>query len=102
MRRLLLRRSFCSRSSSVEQGAEFSLRRAFSAADVAAFLALTGDSNPIHVDAVRATAGRGNCCSDLLQAAARAAGLSACPTPGLLAASLFPALIGSHLVRLQV
>ncbi len=32
------------------------------------------------------------------QAAARAAGLQACLTPGLLAASLFPALIGSRLV----
>ena len=33
------------------------------------------------------------------QAAAHKAGLDACATPGLLAASLFPAIIGSRLVR---
>jgi acyl dehydratase len=34
-----------------------------------------------------------------MQAAARAAGLPGCVTPGLLTAALFPALIGSQLVQ---
>eukprot|EP00887_Chlorella_sp_A99_P003467 scaffold7.g3467.t1 len=61
-------------------GAVFTRTRQFSAAEVAAFVGMTGDSNPIHVDS----------------AAAAAHGLRAPILPGLLSASLFPAIIGSH------
>ena len=62
-------------------GAHFSLTKRFSAEDVASFAALTGDSNPIHADGA---------------AAAAAAGLPVAVLPGLLSASLFPAIIGSQ------
>ncbi len=61
-------------------GNAFSLTKCFSAQDVAGFTGLTGDSNPIHSDA----------------GAAAAAGLPAPILPGMLLASLFPAIIGSH------
>ena len=61
-------------------GATFSLSKRFGAGEVAAWAALTGDSNAIHVDA----------------RAAAAAGLAAPILPGLLLAALFPAIIGSH------
>ncbi|KAF8056456.1 phaJ [Scenedesmus sp. PABB004] len=60
-------------------GQAWSTTRAFSAADAAGFGALTGDANPIHAD----------------RAAAAAAGLAAPVVPGMLLASLFPALIGT-------
>ncbi|EFN57173.1 hypothetical protein CHLNCDRAFT_143557 [Chlorella variabilis] len=61
-------------------GAVFTLTKRFSPEDVAGFVALTGDSNPIHVDG----------------GAAAAAGLPGPILPGMLLASLFPAIIGSH------
>lgn len=54
--------------------------RTFTPADVASFLTLSGDANPVHRDA----------------GAAAAAGLcGAAALPGLLTASLFPGLVGS-------
>jgi acyl dehydratase len=65
--------------STLVPGAEFTVQRRFSADDVAAFVSLTGDANAIHIDA----------------GAAAAAGLAAPILPGILMASLFPAIIGS-------
>lgn len=65
----------------LQPGATFALTRHFSNADVSVFAALTGDSNPIHADG----------------GAAAQAGMPPMPVlPGLLSASLFPAIIGSH------
>lgn len=64
----------------LQPGAVLSASRRFSAEDVTAFTSLTGDSNPIHTSS----------------AAAAAAGLPGTLLPGLLLASLFPAIIGSH------
>lgn len=61
-------------------GAVLTASRCFCAEDVAAFTALTGDSNPIHTSST----------------AAAAAGLPGMLLPGLLLASLFPAIIGTH------
>lgn len=61
-------------------GAVFSATKRFSPSEVAAFVDHTGDSNPIHVD-VRA---------------AERQGLPAPILPGMLMASLFPAIIGSN------
>ena len=61
-------------------GTTFTATKLFSPADVASFASVTGDGNPIHVD----------------DAAARRQGLPAAVLPGLLSASLFPAIIGSH------
>ena len=60
-------------------GAVFSTTKRFSLEEVAAFVAHTGDSNPIHADA----------------GAAQRQGLPAPILPGMLMASLFPAIIGS-------
>lgn len=60
-------------------GDSLATSRTFDAAAVAAFLAATGDANPLHVD----------------HAAAAAAGLGAPILPGMLMASLFPGLVGS-------
>jgi 3-hydroxybutyryl-CoA dehydratase len=60
-------------------GAEFCTSKRYTPNEVAAFLAATGDANAIHVSG----------------AAAAAAGLSAPILPGMLLASLFPAIIGS-------
>jgi 3-hydroxybutyryl-CoA dehydratase len=57
-------------------GARLERRATFSLADVARFTALTGDANPLHTDAAAATT-------------------SAPIVPGLLLASLFPAIIGT-------
>ncbi|KAG2430435.1 hypothetical protein HXX76_009959 [Chlamydomonas incerta] len=64
----------------VHVGAEASVTRAFSAEEVQHFVQLTGDANPIHAS----------------DAAAKAAGFSAPVLPGILVASLFPAIIGSQ------
>lgn len=69
-----------SAASALRPGAAFSTTKQFSPEDVAAFAALTGDSNPIHTCA----------------AAAARRGLPAPVLPGLLMASLFPAIIGSN------
>lgn len=66
--------------SSIDSSKEFHLIRQFTAEDVAAFLALTGDANAIHTD----------------PSAAIAAGLSSPILPGILMASLFPAIIGTN------
>lgn len=61
-------------------GATGTLVKAFNQQDVQSFLQLTGDSNPIHSDA----------------GAARLAGFAQGPiVPGMLLASMFPAIIGS-------
>jgi hypothetical protein len=60
--------------------AEFHSIRQFTAEDVEAFLKLTGDANSIHTD----------------PAAAKAAGLQAPIVPGIMMASLFPAIIGTN------
>jgi len=66
--------------SALAPGAVFTLSKQFSAAEVAAFVSLTEDSNPIHASA----------------AAAQQRGLPAAVLPGMLMASLFPAIIGSR------
>ena len=58
---------------------EHALTRAFTPADVAAFVALTGDANALHT----------------CDAAAAAAGFAGSVLPGILTASLFPGLIGT-------
>ena len=60
-------------------GEVFTKTKTFTPAEVASFLQLSGDSNPIHGQAE----------------AARAAGLPGPILPGMLSASLFPAIIGS-------
>ena len=60
-------------------GAVLTASKRYTPQEVAAFTAITGDSNAIHVDA----------------AAAAAAGLPGAILPGLLMAALFPAIIGS-------
>jgi hypothetical protein len=61
-------------------GQIFSLRRAFTADDVASFARLSEDANPIHLDA----------------AAARAAGFPGPVVHGMLCASLFSGIIGTR------
>jgi 3-hydroxybutyryl-CoA dehydratase len=61
-------------------GNEFHCVRQFTAEDVEAFLKITGDANSIHTDS----------------AAAIAAGLQAPILPGIMMASLFPAIIGTN------
>ncbi|CAI6010024.1 unnamed protein product [Closterium sp. NIES-65] len=61
-------------------GEQWTTAHAFTAAEVAAFAHMTGDLNPIHLDA----------------RAAEAAGFAECVVHGILAASLFPALIAKH------
>ena len=58
-------------SRALSTGSSFATTRTFSEADVAQFVRLTGDSNPLHAPGDQAI------------------------VPGVLAASLFPALIGS-------
>ena len=63
----------------VSVGATFSTTRTFTEADVAAFAAVTGDPNPIHVDA----------------RAARSAGFEGTVVHGMLCAGMFGAVIGA-------
>ncbi|PRW33937.1 (R)-specific enoyl- hydratase [Chlorella sorokiniana] len=60
-------------------GSVLTLSKRYSAVEVAAFTAMTGDSNAIHISA----------------AAAASQGLPGAILPGLLMAALFPAIIGS-------
>jgi acyl dehydratase len=87
-------------------GDSLTTERVFGHDDVRTYCMLTGDSNPIHTDKART----GDFSLDsfrlaalsespVWQAAARAAGLESCLVPGMLLASLFPAIVGSHLVR---
>mmetsp|Transcript_14601 Transcript_14601/g.31835 ORF Transcript_14601/g.31835 Transcript_14601/m.31835 type:complete len:167 (+) Transcript_14601:116-616(+) len=66
--------------SGLQVGVTHTLRKRFTREEVLTFLTCTGDSNPLHVDA----------------AAAAAAGFPAPLLPGILLASLFPAIIGSR------
>jgi 3-hydroxybutyryl-CoA dehydratase len=68
-------------------GAAYTITRAFSPEEIAAFVALTGDANPIHAAGGGGSSGGGQ---DSATRTPQPAVL-----PGLLAASLFPALIGS-------
>ena len=77
----LLRRWLGTQASSLLPGTEFTLSREFGAAEVAAFTSMTGDSNPIH--------------SEQRQQGAEASPHPAAVLPGMLSASLFPAVIGS-------
>ncbi|GAQ89533.1 hypothetical protein KFL_005330080 [Klebsormidium nitens] len=61
------------------KGRSFELERVFSKKDLLHFGWLTGDSNPIHLE----------------DSAARRANFESCVVHGMLAASLFPAIIGS-------
>lgn len=61
-------------------GATYTLTKVFDQQSSSEFVALTGDSNPIHTD----------------KAAASAAGHVAPILPGMLMASMFPAIIGSN------
>jgi len=61
-------------------GKKFHCVRQFTVEDVEAFLKITGDANSIHTDS----------------AAAAAAGLQAPILPGIMMASLFPAIIGTN------
>lgn len=65
---------------SLTTGTAYTLTKVFSQSDASEFVRLTGDSNPIHVD----------------RAAASAASLEHPILPGMLLASMFPAIIGSH------
>jgi 3-hydroxybutyryl-CoA dehydratase len=66
-------------------GAVYAVGRTFDAAAVEAFTSLTGDANPIHVCRERAGGG-----------APPAPDRSGAVVPGMLLASLFPAIIGTH------
>ncbi|KAF5841853.1 HotDog domain-containing protein [Dunaliella salina] len=81
---LACKRACSSKSKVLIPGQEFSISKCFTQDEVLHFLHATGDANPLHVDA----------------AAVQAAGLSSPPwrplLPGILMASLFPAIIGSH------
>ena len=65
----------------VRVGSSYSMKRTFSAADVATFAALCGDQNPIHLD----------------PAAAKKAGFVGCIVHGQLVVSLFSYLMGMHM-----
>eukprot|EP00798_Chlamydomonas_sp_ICE-L_P024432 gene24431-10031_t len=64
----------------ISVGSSFSVDKQYSSAEVHAFLFITGDANTLHRDAEQA----------------QAAGFSAPILPGILMASLFPAIIGSN------
>lgn len=64
------------------KGKSFELERIFSKKDLLHFGWLTGDSNPIHLE----------------DSAAKRAKFEGCVVHGVLAASLFPAIIGSNYV----
>ncbi|GBF96970.1 hypothetical protein Rsub_09050 [Raphidocelis subcapitata] len=115
-----------SHTCSLAVGASYSMERAFSAADVGAFTQLTGDTNPIHVlqpggvepTCTSGTRAGGTSSSTTSSSSATsgdtgeqvdpsrgeersvgaqaAAGAGAAIVPGMLLASLFPAIIGSH------
>jgi 3-hydroxybutyryl-CoA dehydratase len=66
----------------VEEGQKFEVERQFTAEDVASYVQLSGDTNPIHTS----------------DSAAQAAGFQRPVVQGMLYAGLFPAVIGSHFV----
>lgn len=65
---------------SAQVGAAYRLSKAFTQQDITTFVTLTGDTNPIHTD----------------PKSAREQSFKATILPGLLSASLFPAIIGSQ------
>lgn len=79
----LFRRWLGSQAPHLLPGAEFTLTREFGPAEVAAFTAMTGDSNPIHSE------------QQQQQQPVGAEPRAAAVLPGMLSASLFPAIIGS-------
>lgn len=64
----------------VQEGQKFQMDRAFTTEDVASYVSLCGDTNPIHT----------------CDAAAQFAGFQGRVVQGMLYAGLFPAIIGSH------
>ena len=66
----------------VEEGQKFEVERQFTAEDIASYVQLSGDTNPIHTS----------------DSAAQAAGFQRPVVQGMLYAGLFPAVIGSHFV----
>lgn len=66
----------------VQEGQKFQMDRAFTTEDVASYVSLCGDTNPIHT----------------CDAAAQIAGFQGRVVQGMLYAGLFPAIIGSHFV----
>lgn len=73
-------RNWVAAFSTLAPGQQLSLHRAFTAADIQHFTQLTGDSNPLHTHQAGAA---GDLKQDMV-------------VPGMLMASLFPAIIGSH------
>lgn len=66
----------------MQEGQTFEMERAFTKQDVASYVSLCGDTNPIHT----------------CDAAAQSAGFQGRVVQGMLYAGLFPAIIGSHFV----
>lgn len=69
-------------TATVQEGQRFEMERAFTPQDVASYVSLCGDTNPIHT----------------CDAAAQSAGFQGRVVHGMLYAGLFPAIIGSHFV----
>jgi len=66
----------------VQEGQTFEMERAFTTQDVASYVSLCGDTNPIHT----------------CDSTAQSAGFQGRVVQGMLYAGLFPAIIGSHFV----
>ncbi|KAG0575687.1 hypothetical protein M758_5G025100 [Ceratodon purpureus] len=64
----------------VQEGQKFEMERCFTTQDVASYVSLCGDTNPIHT----------------CDSAAQSAGFQGRVVQGMLYAGLFPAIIGSH------
>jgi acyl dehydratase len=70
------------RAAVVQEGQKFEMERCFTTQDVASYVSLCGDTNPIHT----------------CDSAAQSAGFQGRVVQGILYAGLFPAIIGSHFV----
>lgn len=70
------------RAAVVQEGQKFEMERCFTTQDVASYVSLCGDTNPIHT----------------CDSAAQSAGFQGRVVQGMLYAGLFPAIIGSHFV----
>jgi 3-hydroxybutyryl-CoA dehydratase len=82
-------------SHSLAVGSKYSLNRTFEAADVEAFTALTGDTNPIHSSGSSSSSGGISSSSSSSPSSPPETGPPPI-VPGILLASMFPAIIGSH------